>query len=92
MKGRIDHALTEPKADLSITGALHLEGLKRLIAFKQPLTGKAGIRAEITGVLSDPVIRADLACKEASVGPAKLSLNAAFKGAGGVKRELSRHL
>ena len=86
MKGRIDQALTEPKADLSITGALHLEGLKRLIAFKQPLTGKAGIRAEITGVLSDPVIRADLACKEASVGPAKLSLNAAGTFKSGVIR------
>ena len=81
MTGRINQALTEPAADLSVTGSLDLERLKKLMAFNQPLTGTADLRAKITGPLNDPVIRADLTCKQASVGPVSL----AFDATGGLK-------
>ena len=79
--GRINQALTEPEADLSVTGFLDLESLKKLTDFNQPLTGTADLQAKITGDLNDPTIRANLTCKQASLGPVPL----VFDAAGGFK-------
>ena len=82
--GRIDQALTEPTAALSLTAVLDLAAIGDLVALKQTLSGAADLKASLTGELTDPVVRAELVCPRTAVGPLWFNLNLSGQAESGV--------